>query len=61
MWGTLLTLYKFITLWHRRRINTEEKAQVVAAVWETEFIQFLAMLEGCPNFTLKKASLRSET
>ena len=29
---------------HRRRINTEEKAKVVAAVWRTEFIQFLAAL-----------------
>ena len=28
---------------HRRRINTEEKAKVVAAVWGTEFIQFLAL------------------
>ena len=27
---------------HRRRIYTEEKAQVVSAVWGTEFIQFLA-------------------
>ena len=29
---------------HRRRIKTEEKAKVVAAVWGTEFIQFLAAL-----------------
>ena len=29
---------------HRRRINTEKKAKVVAAVWRTEFIQFLAAL-----------------
>ena len=29
---------------HRRRINTEEKAKVVAAVWGTEFIKFLAAL-----------------
>ena len=28
----------------RRRIYTEEKAKVVAAVWSTEFIQFLAAL-----------------
>ena len=28
----------------RRKINTEEKAKVVAAVWETELIQFLAAL-----------------
>ena len=26
---------------HRRRINTEEKAKVVADVWGTEFVQFL--------------------
>ena len=26
----------------RRRINTEEKAKVFAAVWGAEFIQFLA-------------------
>ena len=29
---------------HRRRIKTEEKAKVVAAVWGTEFVQFLATL-----------------
>ena len=29
---------------HRRRIYTEEKAKVVAAVWGTEFIDFLAAL-----------------
>ena len=29
---------------HRRRIETEEKAKVVAAVWGTEFIQFLVVL-----------------
>ena len=29
---------------HRLRINTEEKAKVVAAVWGTEFIKFLAAL-----------------
>ena len=28
----------------RRRVNTEEKAKVVAAVWGTEFIQFLSAL-----------------
>ena len=30
---------------HRRRIYTEEKAKVVAAVWGTELIQFLATLQ----------------
>ena len=29
---------------HRKRINTKEKAKVVAAAWETELIQFLAKL-----------------
>ena len=29
---------------HRRRIYTEEKAKVVAAVWGTEVIQFLDAL-----------------
>ena len=29
---------------HRRRINTEDKAKVVAVVLGTEFIYFLAML-----------------
>ena len=32
-------------LLHRRRIKTEENAKVVAAVWGTEFIQFLAALD----------------
>ena len=27
---------------HKRRINTEEKAKFVAAVWGTEFIKFFA-------------------
>ena len=29
---------------YRRRINTEEKAKVVADVWGTEFIQLLVPL-----------------
>ena len=29
---------------HRIRINTEEKAKIISAVWEAEFIQFLAAL-----------------
>ena len=29
---------------HRLRINTEERAKVVAAVWGLEFVQFLAAL-----------------
>ena len=32
------------TYTHRSRINTEDKAKVVAAVWGTELIQFLAAL-----------------
>ena len=34
----------FLPASHRRRINTEEKAKVVAAVWGIELIQFLAGL-----------------
>ena len=32
------------TAGHRRRINTEEKAKVVTAVWGTDFMQFLDVL-----------------
>ena len=32
-----------LLLGHRRRINIEEKAKVVAATWGTKFIQFLAV------------------
>ena len=31
-------------VYHRRRMKTEEKAKVVAAVWGTEFMEFLATL-----------------
>ena len=31
-------------LWHRRRIYAEEKAKVVAGVWGTDFIPYLAAL-----------------
>ena len=29
---------------HRRRLETEAKAKVIASVWGTEFMQFLAAL-----------------
>ena len=32
------------TCFHRRNIYTEDNAKVVAAVWGTEFIKFLATL-----------------
>ena len=38
---------------HRRRINTEEKAKVVAAVLGAEFIKFLAALAILPRTILK--------
>ena len=38
----------------RRKINTEEKAKVVAAVWETELIQFLAVLAVMHQDGMKK-------
>ena len=34
---------------HRRRIYAEEKANVVAVVWGTELIQFLAALAIFPQ------------
>ena len=42
----LLYYYSYVP-WirhHRRRINTEEKAKIVAAVWGTDVIQFFATL-----------------
>ena len=36
------------SFFHRRRIKTEEKSKVVAAVWGTELIQFLASLAILP-------------
>ena len=38
---------KFFTLLpqHGRRVNTEEKSKIVAAVWQTEFIRLLAELD----------------
>ena len=38
---------------HRRRIKTEEKAKVVAAVWGAEFTQFLARLAILPRTILE--------
>ena len=37
----------------RRKINTEERAKVVAAVWGTGFIQFLAALAVFSRTILK--------
>ena len=40
---------------HRRRIITEEKAKIVAAVWGTELIQFLAAITiFCTRRILRK-------
>ena len=41
-------------LLHRRRIKIEEKAKVVAAIWGTEFIPFLAALTIYHQDDLKK-------
>ena len=38
---------------HRRRINTEEKAKVVAAIWGTECMQFLVALAVFHQVDLK--------
>ena len=40
--GKLDTLVTGHSSYHIRRIYTEEKAKVVAAVWRTELLQFLA-------------------
>ena len=34
---------------HRRRIEIEDKAKVVASVWRTEFVPFLATLAVLPS------------
>ena len=39
---------------HRRRINTDEKAKVVAAAWGIELIQFIAALAVFHQDDLKK-------
>ena len=41
-------------LGHIRRINTEEKAKVVAAAWGKELIQFLAAIAILHQNDLKK-------
>ena len=38
---------------HRRRIKTEEKAKIVAAVWGAELIKFRAALAVCTKTILK--------
>ena len=44
----------FVGLSHKRGINIEEKAKVVAAVWGTAFIQFLATLAVLHQVDMKK-------
>ena len=39
---------------HRRKLNAEEKAKVVAAAWGAELIQFLAALTILHQDGLKK-------
>ena len=42
------------TQFQRRRIKTEEKTKVVAAVWGTEMIKFLTALAIVHQYDLKK-------
>ena len=42
-----------MTAGHRRRIELEDKAKVVASVWGTEFVQFLAALARLGLFKRK--------
>ena len=39
---------------HRRRLETETKAKVIASVWGAKFIQFLAVLAVLPRLIWKK-------
>ena len=43
-------------LYHRRRMELKDKAKVVASVWGTEFVQFLAALAVLPWSIWKKRS-----
>ena len=40
----------FVNSTHRRRIELEDKAKVVAYVWGPEFVQFLAALAVLPLY-----------
>ena len=40
--------------YHKRRIEREEKAKLVASVWREKFIQFLAALAVLPQLNWKK-------
>ena len=44
----ITVVFIFDTANHRRRMETEAKAKVVASVWGAEFIQFLAALAVLP-------------
>ena len=48
------TFHRLVWCSHRRRIKTEKKAKVVAAVWGTELIQFFAVLAILHQDDLKK-------
>ena len=48
-----------VLLMLKRRINTEEKANVVAAVWGTEFVQFLAAQAILHYRTISKNRMNS--
>ena len=39
---------------HRRRLDREAKAKVVASVWGADFVQFLAALAVLPRSIWKK-------
>ena len=50
----ITTLFPFVRFSHRRRMETEAKAKVVASGWGAEFIQFLAVLAVLPRSIWKK-------
>ena len=48
-------------LHHRRRIKTEEKAKVVAAVWGHELIQFLAAIDIFHHYEFEEKDVLQKT
>ena len=52
-------IHMFESCCHKRRIYTEEKAKIVAAVWGTEFFQFLAATVILQQNDLKHSLLNS--
>ena len=53
-WQILLKLGTLVCIWHRRRMETEGNAKVVASVWKAKFDQFIVALAVLPWSIWKK-------